>query len=70
MTNKCWSCGREDVRKMPRHGKKFYAHKCPHGVPCIAGNPLMSVGGFNGPARGGKFYCPACVEAYNSKEKP
>lgn len=63
-TTQCWSCQRTDVRKRPRSGKRFYAHKCPHGVPCIAGHSLMGAGGFNGPARGGPCYCPQCVAAY------
>lgn len=65
----CFACGRLDVRKRPRAGKAHYAHHCPHGVPCIAGSPTMRVGGFNGPARGGRYYCPACVEAYTARER-
>lgn len=65
----CWACGRVDVRKRPRHGKLFYRHACPHGVPCIAGQPRTGVGGMNGPARGGPCYCPACVEAYDTRAR-
>ncbi len=34
-------CGRTDVRKMPRSGKRRYRHKCPHGEWCVAGHPLL-----------------------------
>lgn len=53
----CWSCGRQDVKK--RLGKQYFPHKCPHGVPCVAGT-TSGAQGMNGPAVGGPCYCPAC----------
>ena len=60
----CWACGRLDVRRRPGRGKQFYAHRCPHGVPCTAGDRLAGKQGMNGPARGGPCYCAACVQAW------
>jgi len=67
MSDRCWSCGREDVRKRPQRGKLFFPHKCPHGVQCCAGS-IMGITGMNGPARGGIYYCPQCVEAYSTRK--
>ena len=56
----CPGCHRL-VTKRPRRGKAFYAHKCPHGVPCVFGHGGLGGHGFNGPALGGPCYCAECV---------
>jgi hypothetical protein len=65
---RCQLCGPK-AKKRPRFkgdkaigGKLRYPHKCPHGVPCIAGSMLGGKMGMNHPARGGKHYCPECVK--------
>lgn len=45
----CWGCGRLDVKKRPRAGKLHYPHKCPHGIDCVAGDPLAGRAGNNWP---------------------
>jgi hypothetical protein len=59
----CPGCTRL-VAKRVRRGKAYHVHNCPHGVPCIFGRPGLGGHGMNGPARGGPYYCPACVIAY------
>lgn len=37
----CGLCGRPDVSRRPRHGKKSFRHKCPHGAWCPRGDKLQ-----------------------------
>ena len=59
----CWGCGRIGVKKRPRHGKLHYAHKCSHGLDCVAGHRLAGIQGNNWPR------CPDCrIEARKQHE--
>lgn len=55
----CYVCGRSDVRKMPRCGKRHYPHKCPHGVWCVTGDKLLGFHANRVPIAG-KNRCEEC----------
>lgn len=61
----CGVCGRADVRKMPRCGKRTYRHLCPHGVPCVSGDRLLGIHA-NNPPIAGKYRCDECWKRHKA----
>ena len=62
----CHCCGklaamRFKVNREHGGGKARVAHKCPHGKPCVAGDPLNGLHA-NRPLPASLGGCPACNE--------
>lgn len=51
-----------ETRKMPRHGRRTYRHKCQHGTWCPRADKLRQHD--NHYPMGGRDYCHACKVAY------
>jgi hypothetical protein len=62
----CPWCGRP-TRKRPRHGRRTFSHKCPHGNWCPRADPLRQHD--NNYPPGGRGWCAECHRIYWEQEK-
>jgi len=68
----CTACGRTvaarmKVQRLHGGGKAKVAHKCPHGLPCIAGLRLAGRESWNPGGVAHSHRCPDCAQTARGK---